>query len=125
MNVINEILNDYFKVWNAGFISKNADGIRSYMSKDFVGYWAHSKIEQPDPYYYDYDLTSVLQHMDHAEKSFEAVSITSRNNGNEYLVLGRETNTINGDPYTAQCMFVWRKEGHEWKLLREYIELER
>ncbi|SEA00470.1 hypothetical protein SAMN05421743_102196 [Thalassobacillus cyri] len=51
--------------------------------------------------------------------------MTERNNGEEYLVLGREVNWINGDPYPAQCMFVWRKEGEEWKLVREYIELER
>lgn len=95
------------------------------MSKSFVGYWAHSNIDQPDPYFYNYDLDSVLKQMDNAEKSFEAVSITKRRNGEEYLVLGRETNVINGEPYTAQCMFVWRKEDGNWKLLREYIELER
>ncbi|MGG0719595.1 hypothetical protein ABE096_18715 [Robertmurraya massiliosenegalensis] len=80
------------------------------MSKDFVGYWAHSKIKKTDPYFFDYDLHSVLQQMDQAKKSFEAVSITERNNGNEYLVLGRETNLVNGEPYSAQCMFVWRRE---------------
>ena len=34
------------------------------------------------------------------------------------------TERRNGEPYSAQCMFVWRKENNEWKLLREYIELE-
>ena len=63
--------------------------------------------------------------MDNAEKSFETLSMTKRNNGNEILVLGRETNVISGVHYYAQCMFVWRKENNEWKLLREYIELER
>ena len=125
MDLINELLNRYFKAWNDGFVSKKSDGIREYMSKRFVGYWAHSNIEQPEPYYYDYDLNSVLREMDHAEKSFEMVSITKRKNGNEYVVLGRETNLINGSPYYAQCMFVWRKESNEWKLLREYIELEK
>lgn len=71
MDFIKELLNSYFKAWNDGFVNKNSDGIRSYMSKPFVGYWANSNIEQPDPYYYDYDLTSVLKEMDHAEKSFE------------------------------------------------------
>ena len=125
MELIKELLNSYFRAWNDGFVSKNSDKIRDYMSKSFVGYWAHSNIEQPDPYYYDYDLNSVLRQMDNAEKSFEIVSITKRKNGNEYLVLGRETNLINGAPYYAQCMFVWRKERDVWKLLREYIELER
>ncbi|NHM32071.1 nuclear transport factor 2 family protein [Neobacillus terrae] len=125
MNFIKEVLNNYFKAWNDGFVTKNGEGIRNYMSESFVGYWAHSNLDKPDTYHYDYDLNSVLRQMDNAEKSFEGVSITERKNGNEILVLGRETNVINGAPYTAQCMFVWRKEGNEWKLLREYIELER
>lgn len=125
MENIQHILNDYFKCWNEGFISKNGDKIRSYMSVKFVGYWAHSNVDKPDVYYYNYDLNNVLKQMDNAEKSFEAVSITTRKNGFEFLVLGRETNLINGEPFTAQCMFVWTKEGNEWKLLREYIELER
>lgn len=125
MDIIQGLLNSYFTAWNEGFISKNGDGIRNYMSENFVGYWAHSNIDKPDPYYYNYDLDSVLKQMDNAEKSFKAVSITERKNGNEFLVLGQETNLINGEPYRAQCMFVWRKEENEWKLLREYIELER
>ncbi len=125
MDDIQGVINDYFKSWNEGFISKNGDSIRSYMSKKFVGYWAHSNIDKPDVYYYTYDLNNVLKQMDNAEKSFEIVSITNRKNGFEFLVIGRETNLINGEPFTAQCMFVWRKEGNEWKLLREYIELER
>jgi len=122
---IEEVIARYFKAWNQGFISKNGGGIREHMSKQFVGYWAHSSIDQPDPYYYDYDLDNVLTQMDHAEKSFEALSITERSKGNECLVIGKETNVISGVPYSAQCMFVWRKEDNEWKLLREYIELER
>jgi hypothetical protein len=125
LNIIKERLNSYFVAWNEGFISKNGDGIRDYMSKSFVGYWAHSDIDHPEPYFYDYDLNSVLSQMNNAQKSFEVVSITERKNGEEYIILGRETNVINGEPYAAQCMFVWRKEDIEWKLLREYIELER
>ena len=125
MDNIQEILNGYFKSWNEGFITKNGDGIRNYMSENFVGYWAHSNLDKPDQYDYNYDLNNVLKQYENAEKSFEPVSITERKNGDEFLVLGRETNTINGEPYPAQCMFVWRKEGNEWKLLREYIELER
>jgi hypothetical protein len=120
LDSIKEILNDYFRAWNDGFNSKKGERIREYMSEKFVGYWAHSNIDKPDPYFYNYDLDSVLRQMDNAEKSFEAVSIIERKNGNEFLVLGRETNLINGEPYTA-----WRKENNRWKLLREYIELER
>lgn len=125
MENIKQILNDYFDAWNKGFISKNGEEIRNFMSKNFVGYWANSNIEKPDPYYYEYDLDSVLKQMDNAEKSFKYVSIIERKNGEEFLISGRETNTINGEHFTAQCMFVWRKEDNEWKLLREYIELER
>ncbi|MEH7347156.1 DUF4440 domain-containing protein [Bacillus sp. JJ1532] len=125
MDNIKEVLDGYFTAWNDGLISKNGDGIRNYMSKNFVGYWAHSNIDKPDSYYYDYDLDSILKQMDNAKKSFETVSITERRNGEEYLVLGKETNLIKAEPYTAQCMLVWRKEDSEWKLLREYIELER
>ena len=125
MENIHDVLDDYFKSWNEGFISKNGDKIRHFMSKNFVGSWAHSNIDQPDVYYYNYDLNNVLKQMDHAEKSFEIASITNRKNGLEFLISGKETALINGEPYTAQCMFVWRKEVNEWKLLREYIELER
>lgn len=125
MKNMQNVLDNYFQSWNEGFISKNGDEIRSYMSEKFVGYWAHSNLDKPDVYFYDYDLNNVLKQMDHAEKSFEILSITKRKNGLEFLVTGKETNLINGEPFTAQCMFVWRKEGDEWKLLREYIELER
>lgn len=125
MEEIYEVLKEYFTSWNEGFKSKNEDGIRKFMSEQFVGYWAHSNILQPDPYYYNYDLHSVLEQMDNAEKSFEVFSITGRKNGEEIVVLGREINVISGVPYAAQCMFVWRKEENQWKLLREYIELER
>lgn len=122
---IQEVLNAYFKSWNESFISKNGDGIRSFMSKNFVGYWAHSNIDKPDPYYYNYDLNNVLKQMDNAEKSFKIISTTERKKGDEVIVLGREINVIGGEPYAAQCMFIWRKEENQWKLLREYIELER
>ncbi|QFT87599.1 hypothetical protein FIU87_02955 [Bacillus sp. THAF10] len=125
MKSIENVIQDYFKAWNEGFVSKNGDSIRSFMSREFVGYWAHSKISQPDPYYYSYDLNSVLEQMNDAEKSFEIYSITERNAATEKIVVGRETNVISGQPFSAQCMVIWRKEGDQWKLLREYIELER
>jgi Domain of unknown function (DUF4440) len=120
-----EIMSEYFKAWNEGFKSKNGDKIRNFMSKNFVGYWAHSNIDQPEPYFYNYDLNSVLKQMNDAEKSFEPYSITERKIGSEKIILGRETNVISGKPFNAQCMFIWRKEENQWKLLREYIELER
>ncbi|ANC77495.1 DUF4440 domain-containing protein [Fictibacillus phosphorivorans] len=125
MKAIQKVLTNYFQAWNKGFISKDGDHIKTFMSERFVGYWAHSEVTQPDPYFYDYDLNSVLKQMDHAEKTFEVRSLTERDEGREVIVVGKETNTINGKPFTAQCMFVWRKEKDEWKLLREYIELER
>ncbi|WP_028784396.1 nuclear transport factor 2 family protein [Thalassobacillus devorans] len=125
MKKIEAVLKEYFQAWNDGFFSKNGEEIRTFMAKNFIGYWSHSGLDKPDQYSYDYDLDAVLQQYGDAQKSFESGSITARNNGKEYLVLGREINLINGDPYPAQCMFVWRKEGEEWKLVREYIELER
>ncbi|WP_144510812.1 nuclear transport factor 2 family protein [Bacillus sp. FJAT-22090] len=125
MDDIQNILKKYFQAWNNGLISKDGDEIRRFMSKNFVGYWAHSNMEKPDEYGYDYDLDGVLQQYGQAEKSFVPVSIVERKNRKECLVLGRETNVIEGKPYTAQCMFVWRDEEEGWKLLREYIELER
>jgi hypothetical protein len=120
-----KILTDYFKAWNDGFISKDSSQIKEYMSKEFIGYWAHGNIDKPDHYDYHYDLAGVLQQYDNAEKSFEVLSIVERKNGEECVVLGRETCVIDGELYAAQCMFVWRKEEVAWKLQREYIELER
>ncbi|PLT27625.1 DUF4440 domain-containing protein [Peribacillus deserti] len=125
MEEIERVINDYFNSWNEGFVSKNGDGIRNFMSKDFTGYWSHSSLEKPDSYDYHYDLNEVLKKMDNAEKSFTILSAAERKNGDEFLVLGRETNVISGKPYFAQCMFVWTKENNQWKLRREYIELER
>ncbi|KQL34876.1 nuclear transport factor 2 family protein [Psychrobacillus sp. FJAT-21963] len=125
MEVIQKVIEEYFKSWNDGFKSKDGDGIRLFMSENFVGYWAHSNLDQPDRYDYNYDLNSVLEQYGNAEKSFVPVSVTERKNGEEFLIMGRETNRIDGKPYSAQCMFVWRKEKDNWKLLREYIELER
>ncbi|KIL35038.1 hypothetical protein SD71_15350 [Cohnella kolymensis] len=125
MDNIQEVLEGYFKCWNEAFISKNGDEIRNFMSKNFVGYWAHSNIDKPEQYDYNYDINNVLKQYDDAEKSFEPVSITKRKDGEDFLVVGTETNKINNIPHTAKCMFVWRRESGEWKLLREYIELEK
>lgn len=122
---IEKLLEDYFNSWNEGFISKNGDGIRCFMSKDFIGYWGHSGLEKPQEYGYDYELDSVLVNEGNAHKSFELLSVTERRNKTEIIVFGREINTVNGQVFPAQCLFIWRKEETGWKLLREYIELER
>ncbi len=125
METIQSVLDNYFASWNEGFISKDGDAIKQFMSSKFIGYWAHSNIDEPEVYGYDYDINGVLKQTDDTTKSFEISSITSRKNGLEYLISGKEMNLINGTPYCAQCMFIWRKEQQSWKLLREYIELER
>lgn len=125
MEEIKKVLEDYFHVWNIALESKDGNEIRSFMSKDFIGYWCHSGLNKPDQYGYEYDIDGVLQQYEQAEKSFEPYSLTERKNGEEYLILGREVNKINGEPFPAQCMFIWRKEDEKWKLIREYIELER
>ena len=122
---IERVLDDYFSSWNEGFISKSGDGIRRFMSKDFTGYWGHSKLEKPMEYYYDYNLEEVLVNEGNASKSFEILSVKERGFGHEMVIFGREVNTISGESFPAQCMFIWRKEQGDWKLLREYIELER
>lgn len=125
MDNFDRVLEEYFKCWNTAFVSKNGEEIRHYMSKNFVGYWAHSNLDQPEQYDYSYDINGVLKQYDDAEKSFEPASISSRKEGEEFLVIGTETNLINGIPHLAKCMFVWRKENNDWRLLREYIELEK
>lgn len=104
MDSIQEVLNGYFKSWNDAFISKNGDGIRNYMSQHFVGFWAHSNLNKPDHYDYNYDIESALKQYDNAQKSFEPISITERKDGEEFLVLGTEMNVINDVPFPAKCI---------------------
>ncbi|MFS1512734.1 nuclear transport factor 2 family protein [Chengkuizengella sp. SCS-71B] len=125
MDNIKIILNDYFRAWNDAFVSKSEEEIRAFMSKNFIGHWAHSDIDVPMQYKYDYDIKNVLEQYGNANKSFEPTAITERQDGKQIIVLGRETNIINDIPYRAQCMLIWEKEDAKWKLLREYIELER
>ncbi|MFT4414300.1 nuclear transport factor 2 family protein [Fredinandcohnia humi] len=125
MEELKSFLDIYFKAWNKGFSSKNGDEIRNLMSKSFVGYWAHSGLDIPDQYDYHYDLAGVLSQYGNAHKSFKVENTSLRKNGEEYVVTGTETNTIDGIPHPAKCMFVIRKEDTDWKLVREYIELEK
>ncbi|MDP5274257.1 nuclear transport factor 2 family protein [Chengkuizengella axinellae] len=125
MEEIKEIIDDYFRTWNDAFVSQSEEGIRAYMSKSFIGHWAHSDLDIPMQYRYDYNIQNVLEQYGNAKKSFEPSAITERKDGKQLIVVGRETNMINEKPYRAQCMLIWQKEDNEWKLLREYIELER
>ena len=77
METIQSVLDNYFASWNEGFISKNGDTIKQFMSSKFNGYWAHSNIDNPEVYGYDYDINSVLKQTDNAIKSFEIVSSSS------------------------------------------------
>ncbi|WP_417900432.1 nuclear transport factor 2 family protein [Bacillus haimaensis] len=122
---IKDVVDNYFCAWDRAFITKDPSEIKRFMSVKFVGYWAHSGLERPEQYDYHYDLVSVLKQYQDAKKNFEIESISSRKNGQEYIVMGRETAEISGAEYPAKCMFIWREENHEWKLIREYIELER
>ncbi|TLS36908.1 nuclear transport factor 2 family protein [Pseudalkalibacillus caeni] len=125
MEDFKEILNDYYNAWNQAFKSKDEKAIRAFMSKHFVGYWGRSGMESPYTYDYNYDIKSVLNQYDNAVKSIESEAIKYRKEGEEIVVNGTETNLINGTTNHAVCMLVWRKEGDEWKILREYIELEK
>ncbi len=116
---------DNSRAWNDGFRSINGDKIRSLMSEIYKGYWAHSGLAEPDVYDYDYDLDGVLSQYKHAEKSFKMLTATLRQDGEEYVVMGTETNLVDGAPFPVKCMFIFTKEAGEWKLLRENIELER
>lgn len=125
MEQLQNFLDTYFEAWNRAFHTKNGDEIRSLMSKDFIGYWAHSGLVKPDQYDYSYDLDGVVSQYEEAHKSFDIESYSTRKNGEEYVVLGTEKNVVNGEPHPAKCMFIIRKEQDGWKLLREYIELEK
>jgi len=125
LNEIKEVLDAYFQAWNRGFQTKDPVELQGYMSKAFTGYWAHAGMEKTYEYGFDYDLAGVLGQYGQAEKNFETLSITERNHGDNYLVVGRERNVVDGSPATAMCMFVWRREDGQLKLLKEYIELER
>lgn len=121
--MIEQIVTEYFEAWNKALDTNNPDYIRQKMSKKFTGFWCHSALDVPQKYDYNYDLNAVLeQYLNmNAQKSFEIESITERTN--DMLVIGTETNTVNGIEYPAKAIFVWRQENNQWKLLREYIEL--
>lgn len=118
-------LDAYFQGWNEGCKKQDGEIIRSFLSNDFVGYWAHSSILEPTPYFYSYDLQAVVEQMVGAKKTFTIYSMVPRKNETEWIVVGQEICQIQGQEHPAQCMLIWRNEQNEWKLLREYIELEK
>jgi len=122
---IQDALRDYFDAWNDAFQSKNDDRVRRCLSEEFKGYWGRSGLTAPETYDRTLDIQSVLSQYRQAQKSFEPISIVERGDGAEVVVFGTETNDIEGSRSRAKSMMVWRKEHREWKLLREYIELER
>ncbi|MGM0835382.1 MAG: DUF4440 domain-containing protein [Bacillota bacterium] len=125
MMSIEEVVDNYFRAWDKAFITKDSSEIKSFMSEKFVGYWAHSGLDKPEQYDYHFDLVSLLNQYKDATKNFVIGSISSRKKGQEYIVMGSEAAVISGAEYPAKCMFIWREENDEWKLIREYIELER
>ncbi|GIO26600.1 DUF4440 domain-containing protein [Ornithinibacillus bavariensis] len=118
-------LQNYYSSWNEGFKTKDDTHIRNFMSERFVGYWAFSGIEKPEEYFFDYDIVSVLnQYKEDTKKEFNVITKTERKNGENCLVFGTETSLIEGKPHQAKVMYVWGLENEEWKLQREYIEME-
>jgi hypothetical protein len=125
MKTLEKTITDYYTSWNEGFTTKDDQQIRSYMAESFVGIFGYSSIESPEKYDYHYDIVSVLnQYQEDTRKEFDIKLTTERKNGENYIITGTETSYINGEPHLAQCMYVWGLEGTEWKLLREYIEIE-
>ncbi|WP_042143369.1 hypothetical protein [Paucisalibacillus sp. EB02] len=125
MRSLEEVIGEYYNSWNNGFRLKQDDGVRSFMSRSFTGYWAFSGIEKPEEYDYNYDIISVLEQYDEStHKEFEIISTTTRKGGKNYLIFGTETSTIQGQLHRAKCMYIWEIENGEWKLVREYIEME-
>ncbi|MFS0673433.1 DUF4440 domain-containing protein [Ornithinibacillus sp. 179-J 7C1 HS] len=125
MRTFEHTLSNYYDSWNEGFVTKDASKIRSYMSEKFVGIFGYSSIEVPEEYHYNYDIKSILkQYNEKTRKEFEIITSMERKNGENYVVLGLETSFIDGNPHRAQCMYVWGLEEGEWKLLREFIEIE-
>lgn len=124
MHAIESTIKSYYYSWNLGFKTKDDSEIRSYLSSDFVGYWSQSGMSEPFSYDNKLDLASSLKEMGNGKKSYKHFYISERNNGKEVITIGIESNIIDNKEHKAQSMLVWRKESGEWKLLREYIELE-
>ncbi|WLD94722.1 DUF4440 domain-containing protein [Alkalihalobacillus sp. AL-G] len=125
MNGIDSVLDSYFDAWNRAFQSKNDTEIRAFLSKEFKGHFGRSEMTEAYTYDADYEIVPILNMYTTAEKSFEVLSSAKRNSDREIVVIGNEQNLIDGELSKAKSMMIWRNENNEWKLLREYIELEK
>ena len=114
----------YFSKWNEGFLTFDASPIKDFYHKDFIGFWGHSKLLVPDQYNKEYDVEEVLRGMPGAVKTFTPLHYSQRAD-NEVSVIGVLSATFEGKDYPSQCLYILRNTNDGWKILREYIELER
>ena len=117
-------LHQYVEKWNEGFQTFDAAPIKAFYHDEFVGYWGNSKLVVPDQYDKHYDLEQTLRGMPGAVKEFNILHSAKRAD-NEVAVIGTWTAHFDGQNYPSQCIYIWRHTESGWKLLREYIELER
>lgn len=119
-----EQFNLYFSKWNEGFKTFDAAPIKMFYHEDFVGYWGNSKLTIPDQYDRNYNVEEVLQGMPGAIKTFTTLHSSHRAE-DEVSVLGILTASYEGQEYPSHCLYILRKTNNHWKILREYIEIDR
>lgn len=117
-------LDMYFSRWNEGFQTFDVAPIKAFYHEDFNGFWGNSQLLIPDQYGKDYDVEEVLRGMPGAVKMFTPLHFSNRAE-NEVAVIGVLTATFEGKKYPSQCLYILRHTAGGWKILREYIELER
>lgn len=117
-------LDMYFSKWNEGFQTFDAAPIKAFYHDDFVGFWGHSQLLVPDQYGREYDVEEVLRGMPGAIKTFTPLHHSPRAE-NEIAVIGVLSAAFEGKEYPSQCIYILRNTNKGWKILREYIELER
>ena len=119
-----QALNEYFAKWNEGFINFEPAPIKDFYHDEFIGFWGNSQLTVPEQYSKDYDLEVVLRSMPGAVKKFNTLHYSERGE-NEIAIIGIEIALFEGNHYPAQTMYIWRNTENGWKIMREYIELER
>ena len=119
-----QALNEYFAKWNEGFITFDPVPIKDFYHEEFLGFWGNSQLTVPEQYGKDYDLEVILRDMQGAVKTFKTLHYSERGK-NEIAVIGIEVALFEGNQYPAQTMYIWRNTETGWKIMREYIELER
>ena len=117
-------MDTYFGKWNEGFQTFDATPIKAFYHEDFIGFWGNSQLNVPDQYGRDYDVEAVLRDMPGAVKTFTPLHF-SRRTENEVAVIGILSASFKGKEYPSQCLYILRHTEDGWKILREYIELER